>query len=162
MGDLPRVDMADPPFTQMLARAVFDGGILASLLPALAIVAAPLFGASPNWVPSPFQLFVTWFFGLIYLAVFWMTVAVAIMAPIAALLAWPAYRRGAKSYTTYITLGAFVGLLTPLLLVLIFRVPVPAHVTSLPFIAWFVVSSAFGGWSFADQLSRQVRPERAA
>ena len=162
MSDLPRIDMGDPPFTQMLARSVFDGAILAALLPPLAIVAAPLFGGGADSVPSPIGLILAMIPAVFIGSIVVMLIAVAIMAPLAALFAWPLYRRGVKSYAVYIALGALVGILTPLLLALMFSAPIEGDRSQLLFVAWFVVSSAFGGWSFADQLSRQTNPANGA
>jgi len=151
--------MGNPPFTQMLARSVIDGAILAAMLPPLAVVASPLFGASAGSIPNPFELTASWLGGVLYLAIPMMLIAVGFMVPLAMMFGWPLYRRGVKSHAIYIAVGALVGILTPLLLALIFGVRLEAETSKLLFVAWFVVSTAFGGWSFADRLSRQTNAQ---
>src|SRR5262245_36844509 len=104
MADLPRIDTGKPPFTLMLARSMLDGGILASLLPPLAVVASPLFGSTPGSVPHPFGLALSWVAGVFYGSIAMALIAVVLIAPLASLFAWPVYRRGVKSYAVYIAL----------------------------------------------------------
>ena len=146
----------------MLIRAMLDGGIFAALLPPLATVAAPLFGASAGTVPHPIALALAWIAGVLIGAIPMVLIAVAFMAPLASFFAWPLYKRGVKSYATYIALGALVGFPAPLLLALSLRLSAGFDLSQFLFIGWFVISSAFGGWSFADQLSRQITPLQSA
>lgn len=156
MADLPRSEAGNPTFMQMLASSMIDGGIFASLLVPLALVASPLFGYNASSVPHPLALLLSWGVGVLYGFIPVGLIALALMAPLAVLFARPVYRRGFKSHAVYIALGALVGLLTPLALVLICRLEVIVDSSLLLLVGWFVVSSAFGGWSFADRLSRQI------
>lgn len=162
MADLPRIDMGNPPFTRMLAKAFLHGGLFGLALQLAYVRAMQLWTAPPSWPGHvPLEAFVLGMLSYSALTGVVITfIGVAFMAPTTGLLTWPLYRRGVKSYAAYITIGVIVGLLTALAVRSLLLGGMPDGVPQV-FDAWIAASSAFGGWSFAHQLSRQIKPQRS-
>ena len=155
MSDLPQADVHSSEFARMVGIAISNGWLFSVSVFVLLEIKELTF--PPNGVIAmSTEMAVS---AAVLVAVTSFVVGLVVMAPMAALLAWPAYKRRIRSHMVYIAMGAVVGLLTSLLFYAFAGIGPDPGIQGLMLFEWFIASVAFGGWSFADQLDGENEPK---